>query len=365
MVPQDNSKNKPQNSSPHPGNSPRHRGVPSANVTDLQRAAYNEARRWACRPCNWAASAHPESVAAYLMRVLGGGGLEAGTLRRIARRVSERCAAELDSGARRASFAKLQGGRGIASGEARRGRSVERDAEIVRRVAGGESQAGVARALGLSRCAVQNVLKRPRGGGAYEPKTGVFRDRRIGKNQKTPVHRQAGKPAWHNIRTADLRDPHRLTELHGAAVLAGAPLSATAADRLTFFALAARARRVSTENACGLFRRLVETPAYRQFPSAGDEDAARAWLRELEPPAAPEVVALVAPPPDPAGPDEPDDARVFGILGLPLVKAGLDVRAAFEFAMADRRVRARLAGWTPERWESAARQYFGGKNRHE
>ena len=94
------------------------------------------------------------------------------------------------------------------------------------------------------------------------------------------------------------------------------PLSASEADRLTFFALAARARRVSTDNACGLFRRLVETPAYHPFASAADEDRARAWLRELEPPVVPEVLALVRPSEPEGG---PDDGTVFRTLAYPLM----------------------------------------------
>ena len=158
MLPQQGRKSNPQNSSPHASTSPHQRCLPLPNETDLRQTAYNEARRWACTPENWEASRHPDHVAAYLVRNFGRGELDAETLRQIARQVSERCAAELDSGERQASFAKLQGARGRASGEARRRRTAGRDAEIRRRVAAGESQRSVAKALGLSKCAVQNVV---------------------------------------------------------------------------------------------------------------------------------------------------------------------------------------------------------------
>ena len=87
----------------------------------------------------------------------------------------------------------------------------------------------------------------------------------------------ASRPQWENIKPLDLHSADRREQLYEAALIAGA-IPSTQALRRTFFAAIAHATRVAKKNACGLLRRLVETPAYHRFISQADEDQASHWL---------------------------------------------------------------------------------------
>ena len=155
--------------------------------------------------------------------------------------------------------------------------------------------------------------------------------------------------------------------LYDAALLSGAPLRQCAAGRLTFFALAARTRRVAAENPCGLLRWLIENPHCHGWASNADEDRARGWLRGLSPEPsraeAREIMTAVAPPAPESGLD--DDALVFKVAGVPVVEtANVGPREAFEVVTANPGIRELLAGWTLQRWEAAARQHYAGRSRH-
>ena len=80
--------------------------------------------------------------------------------------------------------------------------------------------------------------------------------------------------------TSDLHTPRRREELYRAALVADV-IRPTEAQRTTFFATIARATRVVTRNACGLLRRLVETPDYHKFISQLDEDQAVLRIKAL------------------------------------------------------------------------------------
>ena len=66
-----------------------------------------------------------------------------------------------------------------------------------------------------------------------------------------------------------------------------------------------------------MLRRIVETTAYHGYIADCDEDQARAWLRELEPQPAPEVLALMTP--QAAVDSGPDDIQVYRILARGLL----------------------------------------------
>ena len=92
----------------------------------------------------------------------------------------------------------------------------------------------------------------------------------------------ASQPKWENIQPFDLQTPKRREQLYRAALAAGV-IRPTEAHRHTFFAAIAHATRVARRNACGLLRRLVETPAYYTFISQLDEDQASLWLHSQQP----------------------------------------------------------------------------------
>lgn len=115
-----------------------------------------------------------------------------------------------------------------------------------------------------------------------------------------PLYPGASQPTWQNIQTLDLRTQMRREQLYQAALAAGV-LSPTEAHRRTFFAAVAHATRVARMNACGLLRRLVETPAYHRFISQLDEDQASQWLHAQEP----HLTSHILPPDRPT--DYPDD----------------------------------------------------------
>lgn len=107
----------------------------------------------------------------------------------------------------------------------------------------------------------------------------------------TPPHRHPAvphsptarprRPSLRHVIIDDLRDPHRLAALYDQAVSAGL-VTRCEADRLNFFAAAARARAKGTSNPCGLFMALVRQRLWAYMTQA-DEDAARAQLLAAPP----------------------------------------------------------------------------------
>jgi len=80
-----------------------------------------------------------------------------------------------------------------------------------------------------------------------------------------------------NLKSSDLEDPQRLEQIRDECIRGGL-INGGEADRLNLVAAACRARRVSTENACGMFRAIVERRCWSHI-SQVDEDMARSLLR--------------------------------------------------------------------------------------
>ena len=86
--------------------------------------------------------------------------LYAGEVHDIVKSVCRISRKNLASGQTQQNFSFIQAAKGRRSGEARRKRTAERDAEIVGCVLAGESMRSVARAFGLYLRAVQHVVNR-------------------------------------------------------------------------------------------------------------------------------------------------------------------------------------------------------------
>ena len=158
-------------------------------------------------------------------------------------------------------------------------------------------------------------------------------------------------PSWLHIQPEDLREPQRRAALHKDACNNGV-IGSSPAERLTFYAAIARARRLGTLNPCGMLRRIVQTTAYHGYITDYDEDQARAWLRELEPQPAPEVLALVTP--QAAVDIGPGDVEVYRVLAHGLIGDGYDPTDMEAYDVVRRQDRNDvLSGWTRERWEAA------------
>jgi hypothetical protein len=80
-----------------------------------------------------------------------------------------------------------------------------------------------------------------------------------------------------NLNARDLEDPQRLDQIHAECIRRGL-INGGESDRLNLVAAACRARRVSTVNACGMFRAIVEQRCWSNI-SQIDEDMARSMLR--------------------------------------------------------------------------------------
>ena len=158
-------------------------------------------------------------------------------------------------------------------------------------------------------------------------------------------------PSWNCIRPEDLREPQRRAALHKDACNNGV-IGNSPAERLTFYAAIARARRLGTLNPCGMLRRIVQTTAYHRYIADCDEDQARAWLRELEPQPATEFLAIVTPR---ATVDfGPGDVDVYRVLARGLIGDGYDPTGLEAYDVVRRQDRNNvLGGWTRERWEAA------------
>ncbi|MCC6359281.1 MAG: hypothetical protein IT450_11105 [Phycisphaerales bacterium] len=87
-----------------------------------------------------------------------------------------------------------------------------------------------------------------------------------------------GRRAWH-VEPQELTAPVRLQRLFERSTALGLVRSSEAA-RLAFFATAARAVRVSTRNAAGLFATLVRNGRW-EYATSADEDQGRRWILQL------------------------------------------------------------------------------------
>ena len=172
-----------------------------------------------------------------------------------------------------------------------------------------------------------------------------------GASRSPSTPRPTAAPSWHHIQPEDLREPRRRADLHKDACHNGA-IGNSPAERLTFYAAIARACRLGTINRCGMLRRIVQTTAYHGYIADCDEDQARAWLRELEPQPAPEVLALVMPQ---AEVDfAPGDDEVYRILSHGFLREGYDPSGQEAFDVVRRIDKSNvLKGWTHERWKAA------------
>ena len=161
------------------------------------------------------------------------------------------------------------------------------------------------------------------------------------------LHPGASQPAWEHIQPLDLHTPKRREQLYHAALAAGL-IPPTDAHRHTFFAAVAHATRVATRNACGLLRRLIETPAYHRFISQADEDQASLWLHTHQP-----QHSLVAEPADEPT-SEPHDQEIVSFLRSRLEEAGFPTDNSFSLIRTTHEGKTYLAGWTQDRWDKAA-----------
>ena len=162
----------------------------------------------------------------------------------------------------------------------------------------------------------------------------------------------ASQPNWENIQPLDLHTPKRREQLYHAALAAGV-IPSTEAHRRTFFAAVAHATRVARKNACGLLRRLVETPAYHHFISQLDEDQASSWLHSLLP-----QLALNTLSPAKTTNDLQDQQVVFYLCNQ-LHSAGFRADNCFPLIMTTHEGKTKLAGWTQERWDRAVAAHQG------
>ena len=157
----------------------------------------------------------------------------------------------------------------------------------------------------------------------------------------------ASQPAWENTQPLDLHTPKRREQLYHAALAAGV-IPPTDAHKHTFFAAVAHATRVATRNACGLLRRLVETPAYHRFISQADEAQASLWLHTNQP----QLTLVTQPPDEPT--NEPHDQEIVSFLRSRLEEAGFPTENCFALIMTTHEGKTNLAGWTLDRWEKAS-----------
>ena len=183
----------------------------------------------------------------------------------------------------------------------------------------------------------------------HSPKPGASR------SLSTPQPTEA--PSWCHIQPKDLAEPRRRAALHKDACHNGA-IGDSPAERLTFYAAIAGARRLGTINPCGMLRRIVQTTAYHSYIADCDEDQARAWLRELKPQPAPGVLPLVTP--QAPGDFEWGDAGVYRILPRGLLGEGYDptCQKAYDVVRLTDKNNV-LRGWTRERWEAAKAEALG------
>lgn len=89
-----------------------------------------------------------------------------------------------------------------------------------------------------------------------------------------------GKPTLRDVKTVDLKNDERLTQLFRQAVAMN-QVSATQCDRLRFFAAAEHAMAMGTKNACGLFATVVRQGLW-EYISLPEEDVAARRLKRWD-----------------------------------------------------------------------------------
>ena len=202
--------------------------------------------------------------------------------------------------------------------------------------------------------------------------TNQFLPAQPGVSRSNSIPRKARVPKWHHMEPEDLREPHRRMALYKNARQRGV-IGNSPADRQTFYAAMARARRLGSINPCGMLRRIVETTAYRRYISDCDEDQARAWLVEDYPrgPSATDAHRLLrkiaetqindnqANHADHRGglrsvtADQTEDFMVASYFTDKLRQAGFAIHDAFNLIMTTEEGRTKLEGWTQARWDRA------------
>ena len=134
-------------------------------------ALFRGAMRWFGKPSNWEASTDLGDVLAWVEQAFREWYGRHGAIRDwhrnecqwIAKSVVRYCRRNLASGDTQKTFSFIQAERGRKSGTKRRGRTAERDAEIVARVEAGESMRSVAHEFGLDESTVRHVARRGAG----------------------------------------------------------------------------------------------------------------------------------------------------------------------------------------------------------
>ena len=152
--------------------------------------------------------------------------------------------------------------------------------------------------------------------------------------------------SWVHIQPHDLRSHRRREQLYESAIRAKV-ITPCVADRHTFFAAIAHATRVATRNTCGLLRRIVETPHYRQFITQADETRSSTWLT----PQGSELPLDVQPAAESAR-DQQDQQMVANFTRR-FHSAGFASSNLFALIMSTHEGKTNLAGWTRERWDKA------------
>ena len=162
-----------------------------------------------------------------------------------------------------------------------------------------------------------------------------------------PLQPGVSQPTWENIQPLDLHTPKRREQLYHTAVAAGVVPPADA-HKHTFFAAIAHATRVATQNACGLLRRIIETPSHHRFMSQADEDQASLWLqiRQPQPHLDPQTPSQV--------PRDPRDEHIVSFLRSRLEEAGFPTDNCFALIMTTHEGKTNLVGWTQDRWDKAS-----------
>ena len=165
-----------------------------------------------------------------------------------------------------------------------------------------------------------------------------------------PLQPGVSQPTWENIQPLDLHTPKRREQLYHTAVAAGVVPPADA-HKHTFFAAIAHATRVATQNACGLLRRIIETPSHHRFMSQADEDQASLWLqiRQPQPHLDPQTPSQV--------PRDPRDEHIVSFLRSRLEEAGFPTDNCFALIMTTHEGKTNLVGWTQDRWDKASTAY--------
>ena len=193
------------------------------------------------------------------------------------------------------------------------------------------------------------------------PSVGIERNQFLspkpGASRSLTTPEPTAAPSWHHIQPEDLSDPRRRAALYKHAchndVIGDSP-----AERLTFYAAIARARRLGAINPCGMLRRIVQTTDYHGYIADCDEDQAQTWLREREPQPAPEVLTLVTP--QAAVDFGPSDVEVYRILARGLLGDGYDPTDQEAYDVVRRKDKNNvLRGWTRERWEATKAEALG------